>query len=373
MGLLHRVAHFSFVMLALLNEPTAPGWAAEQQLMRVGVVQNALPCSNHLYGQAAGSAVELWEAIAQKQGWLYQFQPISTPNAAIKAAAAGNVDVAISCLNIISERLEKANFSVPYQEDSLAFLSHKTNEGILPVLQRIVNERILKDSMLLLFAITLTAAFSLWLIGRGFDHKDIDIGRKRNTFFKGWMMLVMGTGIYKMGVNPPAIAIITLVNICRLVVTSVFVGTTATVVFKSSLPSDISQQNSLDNTLQRGVGVDAGTISELWLTEQVRKLDRPELLSMIRPISGDKDLIKALEKGTVGSIMADSARVKSLIPKLTNPERFQVSAKTYNQTPQSFVFGATLSETKRNQINKKIASLRFEGAIEAIIKRWEIS
>lgn len=157
--------------------------------------------------------------------------------------------MAISCLNIIAERLEKADFSVPYQEDSLAFLSRRTNEGILTLLQRVGRERILRDSILLLFAITIVAAGALWLISRGFDHKDIDSGSSRNTFFKGWMMLVMGSGIYKMGPNPPTMAIITLVNICRLVVTSVFVGTTATVVFKSSLPADISQQDSLISAL----------------------------------------------------------------------------------------------------------------------------
>jgi ABC-type amino acid transport substrate-binding protein len=354
-------------------QATAPPQATDSQLLRVGVVQNAMPCSDLANGQAAGSAVDLWEAIAQQQGWRYQFQPIATPNAAIEAAAAGQVDVAISCLNIIAERLEKADFSVPYQEDSLAFLSRKTNEGILPLLQRIGNERILKDSILLLFAITVIAAIALWLISHGFDHKDIDSGRKRNTFFKGWMMLVMGTGIYKMGPNPPTIAIITLVNICRLVVTSVFVGTTASVVFKSTLPSDISQQDSLIAALRDGVGVDSGTVSELWLTEQVRKFNRPELLAKIQPISGDKALTDSLERGTVGSIMADSARVQSLSRKVENPDRFQISAKTYNQTPQSFVFGAGLSETKRDLINKQISRMRFEGLIETIIKRWETS
>jgi hypothetical protein len=147
------------------------------------------------------------------------------------------------------------------------------------------------------------------------------------------MMLVMGTGIYKLGPNPPTIAIITLVNICRLVVTSVFVGTTATVAFKSTLPSDISQQDSLITALRDGVGVDSGTVSELWLTEQVRKFKRPELLAKIKPISGDKALVEALERGKVGSIMADSARVHSLSGKVENPGQFQVSAKTYNQTP----------------------------------------
>jgi len=339
----------------------------------VGVVQNAMPCSDLNNNQAAGSAVDLWEAIAQQQGWRYRFQPIPTPNAAIETAATGEVDVAISCLNIIAERLEKADFSVPYQEDSLAFLSRTNNEGILPLLQRIGNERIVRDSIILLFAITIVAAGALWLISRGFDHKDIDSGRRRNTFFKGWMMLVMGTGIYKMGPNPPSIAIITLVNICRLVITSVFVGTTATVVFKSTLPSDISQQEGLIAALLDGVGVDAGTVSELWLKEQARKFKRPELLAKIQPISGDKALIDSLERRRVGSIMADSARVQALSKKIENPRQYQISAKTYNQTPQSFVFGATLSKAKRDQINRQISRMRFDGVIETIIKRWENS
>jgi ABC-type amino acid transport substrate-binding protein len=187
------------------------------------------------------------------------------------------------------------------------------------------------------------------------------------------MMLAMGSGIDKMGPNPPAIAIITLVKFCRLVVTSVLMGTTATVVFKSTLPSDISQQESLIAALRDGVGVDSGTVSELSLTEQVRKFNQPELLAKIRPISSDKALIEALERGTVGSIMADSARVQSLSGKQENPRRFQISAKTDNQTPQSLVFGATLSKAKRDQINKTISSLRFEDVVETIIKRWENS
>ena len=373
MGRLHPLALISLGILALTPATAQPVRSEDPQLLRVGVVQNAMPCSDLANGQAAGSAVDLWQAIALKQGWDYSFQPIPTPNAAIKAAAEGQIDVVISCVNIIAERLEKADFSVPYQEDSLAFLSRKANGGILPVLQRIGNEGILKDSILLLFAITIIAALALWLISSGFDHKDIDSGRKRNTFFKGWMMLVMGSGIYKMGPNPPAMAIITLVNICRLVVTSVFVGTTATVVFKSTLPSDISQQDSLIATLRDGIAVDSETVSELWLREQVRKLNQPELLAKIRPISGDKAKIKALESGRVGSIMADSARVQSLSGKMENSGRFQISAKTYNQTPQSFVFGATLSEAKRDQINKQISRMRFEGLIETITKRWENS
>jgi hypothetical protein len=41
------------------------------------------------------------------------------------------------------------------------------------LLQRISREQILRDSILMLFANTMISAIALWLIGRGFDHKDI--------------------------------------------------------------------------------------------------------------------------------------------------------------------------------------------------------
>jgi hypothetical protein len=40
-----------------------------------------------------------------------------------------------------------------------------------------------------------------------------------------------------------------LVNVCRLVITSVFVSTTATLVFRSSIPDDVSQKDSLLSAL----------------------------------------------------------------------------------------------------------------------------
>lgn len=366
-----------WMMTALVTPAALTEWvsarAADPQTLRVGVVRNAMPCSDLNNGQATGSAVDLWETIAQRQNWRYAFQPLATPNAAVEAAATGKVDVAISCLNIVAERLEKADFSVPYQEDSLAFLSRKNNENFLSLLKKIGNERILRDSILLLLAITLVSTVLLWLISRGFDHKDIDCGNKQKTFFKGWMMQLMGTGIYKMGTNPPSIAVVTLVNLCRLVVTSVFVGTTATVVFKSTLPADISQEESLIAALREGVGVDAGTISELWLTAQAKQFNQSQLLGRIKAITGDEALIEALRRGSVGSVMADSARIRILSRKIENPSRYQISAQTYNKTPQSFVFGTSLGEAQRDLINREISRLRFDGVIETIIKRWENS
>lgn len=69
--------------------------------------------------------------------------------------------------------------------------------------------------------------------------------------------------------------------------------------------------------------------------------------------------------------MADTARIKYLWNKAKSPKDFQMQARTFNATPQGFIFGSKLSAERRKQINITISDLRFEGDIEEIVKRWE--
>jgi len=55
---------------------------------------------------------------------------------------------------------------------------------------------------------------------------------------------------------------------------------------------------------------------------------------------------------------------------MDNSSHYRISGQTYNKTPQAFVFGATLDKSQRDQINLEISRMRFDGEIEAIVKRW---
>ena len=344
---------------------------AQAQPLRVGVVQDAMPCSGIENGEPSGSAVELWQAIAAQRGWQYTTVALKTPNSAVQAAANGEVDVAVSCLNIIPERLEKADFSIPYQEDSLAFLSRKPKQHqLLVLLRQLSNNATLRDAIALLLGSTALGAAVLWWIGQGFQHKDIAQPRRSFTFFKGWMMLAAGSGIYKMGESPASMAVITLVNIWRLIVTSIFVGTAATLVFQDSQPLDLSAKESLRRALLQGVAVDGGTVSERWLRQKIRSLGDPALENRITAMSGDSALLGALERRVVNNVMADTARIQRMSRMISDPDAYRISAKTFNQTPQAFAFGSELSKAQRDQINLSISTLRFNGAIEPMLKRW---
>ena len=68
---------------------------------------------------------------------------------AIEKSQSGEIDIGLSCVNIISARLEQfetalnPEFSTPYKEDGLAFLSKKQEFGLTLVLKKMfTNENI---------------------------------------------------------------------------------------------------------------------------------------------------------------------------------------------------------------------------------------
>ncbi|MEB3173069.1 MAG: transporter substrate-binding domain-containing protein [Cyanobacteriota bacterium] len=348
------------------------GTAAAATPLSVGVVDDALPCSDFRNGFPRGSAVDLWQAIAHKTQLTFNYVPLESPNQAVQRAASGDIDLAVSCLNVTPLRLEQVSFSSPYQEDSLALLTHREEESFLNTIGAVITDPMIRDTTLLLFAVSFVAAILLWLMSKGFDHKDI-IGRNsRHTFFKGWMMIGMGTGIYKMGTTPPSVSMVALTNFFRLVITSIFVGSATNVLLEQRDPVDASNAESIAVALQNNVGVDAGTVSQLWLEKQADGiLSVSESLQRIVPLSGDSALINALEDNKVQAIMADTSRIKFLWGKTKTPDQYEMQARTFNTTPQGFIFGHNLGAEKRKAINIAISDLRFEGDIEEIIKRWE--
>jgi ABC-type amino acid transport substrate-binding protein len=110
----------------------------------------------------------------------------------------------------------------------------------------------------------------------------------------------------------------------------------------------------------------------MWLEKQADGiLNVSESLERIVPLSGDASVISALEADTVQSIIADTSRIKHIWGKTSSPDLFQMQSRTFNTTPQGFIFGNNLGAKERKAINIAISDLRFEGNIEEITKRWD--
>ena len=348
--------------------------AEPRKTLVVGVVDEAAPCSNRVGPLYEGYAVEIWEAIASQKGWPYRFEPVPSPNAAVAMAASGAIDVGVSCLNQVPERLAVTNFSVAISSDGLAFLSPRENSYPLSaLLTAMVGNGLLLRSLTWLFLVSLAGAVLLWLSYGRFRSKDVECATPQGTFFKGWIMLLMGSGTYKMSDSAGGILVVLVTNLFRLVIVSIFVGATAKTLIRESVPQDGNESEILARKLAEGVAVDAQTISETWLRFKLDQLPpAAREAAKVEPVSGDEQLIEVLRSGAVKHVLADSSRVRYLRNQVlpsSDRSRFAVSAQVFNSTPQGFVFGKNLPESTQRQISVAIADLRFQGVIDAMVNR----
>ena len=348
--------------------------AEPRKTLVVGVVDEAAPCSNRVGPLYEGFAVEIWEAIASQKGWPYRFKPVPSPNAAVAMAASGEIDVGVSCLNQVPERLAVTNFSVAISSDGLAFLSPRENNYPLSaLLKAMVGNGLLLRSLTWLFLVSLAGAVLLWLSYGRFRSKDVECATPQGTFFKGWIMLLMGSGTYKMSDSAGGILVVLITNLFRLVIVSIFVGATAKTLIRESVPVDGNESEILARKLAEGVAVDAQTISETWLKFKLEQLPpATREVATVEPVSGDEQLIEVLRSGAVKHVLADSSRVRYLRNQVlpsSDRSRFAVSAQVFNSTPQGFVFGKNLPESTQRQISVAIADLRFQGVIDAMVNR----
>lgn len=344
---------------------------ASTRPLRVGVVDDQMPCSGFEKGIPQGSAVEIWRMVADKVGVATEVTSIATPNDAVRAAAEGRIDVAVSCLNMTPHRLEQVAFAAPYTEDGMALLTRRKEHKFVDIFANLATNSVIRDMTIMLFATAFLGAILLWILSRRFDHKDIVGENSLHTFFKGWMMLVIGSGIYKMGTAPPSMSVVAVSNFVRTVLMAIFVGTTTTLVMKSDQLS-ISNEDTLHKALLGGVGVDGGTISQTWLEHRADGiLDTQQQLRLITPLKGDQQMIKALEAGWVGSIMADSSRVTYLHHLMKQAGHYEQSKENFNSTPQGFILGSNLDPATAKSLNVTLSSLQFDGLIDEVLRRWE--
>jgi ABC-type amino acid transport substrate-binding protein len=346
--------------------------AAAQGVLRIGVVDDQAPCSDVVNRSFSGSAVEVWHQVASRANLRYTFVALPKADTAVRAAGAGQIDLVVSCLNITPFRLQEATFTTPYSDDGLSLLTRRKQSSFATIINNLRASAIIRDSIVLLIGLGLGFALILWIASREFQHRDIVGDNKRHTFYKGWMMLAMGTGIYKMGSAPLSMSIIALNNFVRLVITSIFVAGTTSVVLKASEPVDISNADTLRSALEQKIGVDAHTVAQAWLDRSADALLSVEdQLKMIVPFNNSDAMLASLEQGKVGSILADSASITLMKRKLTNPADYEIVGKTFYRTPQAFAVGANLDESALNAINVALGELKFEGEVDRIIERWQ--
>ena len=336
--------------------------AEEKRVLKVGTVDNYLPCSDLVDGNFEGLSVDMWRAIAEKNKMHYDLSIIPTFGQAVDDAASGKYDLIASCHKITADRLKKVTYAVPYTKGTLGFLSRKKQSNLF--IFDLFSDPIVLNSILILTAVSLIGSVLLFKVENGhLNVKDFS-KQKRTTIMHKFTNFVIGS-YGPLTIEKKGMWIVIFVAFSRLLIISTLVGSSASLIFKRDSPqnaNDLSDE-SIRNIVYTGVTVNKATKMDDWLQNKVNQSDTIDSskVKILRATRGEPELVSALKSGKVNHILSDIAVLNRILANIENQEDYVISVKNPNVTPQAFIFGANLEDNYRKSINITISEFIRSG------------
>ena len=352
----------SIVLFPLTFFVLLPISAEEKRVLKVGTVDNYLPCSDLVDGNFEGLSVDMWRAIAEKNKMHYDLSIIPTFGQAVDDAASGKYDLIASCHKITADRLKKVTYAVPYTKGTLGFLSRKKQSNLF--IFDLFSDSIVLNSILILTAVSLTGSILLYKVEKGhLKVKDFS-KQKRTTIMHKFTNFLIGT-YAPLTIEKKGMWIVIFVAFSRLLIISTLVGSSASLIFKRDSPqnaNDLSDE-SIRNIVYTGVTVNKATKMDDWLQNKVNQSDTIDSskVKILRATRGEPELVSALKSGKVNHILSDIAVLNRILANIENQEDYVISVKNPNVTPQAFIFGANLEDNYRKSINITISEFIRSG------------
>ena len=361
-----NIVLFPLTFLVLL-----PISAEEKRVLKVGTVDNYLPCSDLVDGNFEGLSVDMWRAIAEKNKIHYDLSIIPTFGQAVDDAAYGKYDLIASCHKITADRLKKATYAVPYTEGTLGFLSRKKQNNLFII--DLFSDSIVLNSILILTAVSLTGSILLYKVEKGhLEVKDLS-EQKRTTIMNKFANFVVGE-YGELTKEKKGMWIVIFVAFSRILIISTLVGSSASLIFKRDAPKDANALNdeSIRNIVYTGVTVNKATKMDDWLQNKVNQSDTIDSskVKILRATGGEPELVSALKSGKVNHILSDIAVLNRILANIENPDDYVISVKNPNVTPQAFIFGANLEDNYRKSINITISEFIRSGKSRELGILW---
>lgn len=342
-----------------------PLWAQSTPVLRVGVVDGSQPCAWRENGVWQGLAVDLWNRIAGRERIAFVFSNWPSTQDLLKASSSDRIDVAIGCLNVSPDRLQRHRFSLPFQEDGLAVMVANSRLD----LGRAFLGSLLAPTLVQLLGGYLAAIAVLSLLtwqledyGRQSENRRLGVMR---SFSKLFQVLATGPGSNTIVITTRGNLLVIVAYLVRIVSASLLVGYLTVNVVRET-------QGRLSGRLERPadllglrVGVRRGSVS-LALLEELNNSSpgpraRPVLVSSVRE---GADLLRS---GRVDAVLADNLQLFWLQSRQSG-RRIQTRLALEGIRPESqaFLFAPSLSGETADRINLSISALKRQGVVSEL-------
>ena len=350
----------------------AAGTATRLVPLRVGFSAKSTPCTFFPEGHWQGSFYEAWQEIAANANLPFEIVPIPTFRQLLDAGQAGQVDVAVGCINMTPDRLAKYRFSVPLEEDGISVLLRKEQTKTWLTIARTLASPGILGLLAVILSFVLAMTLLIWRIeDYGKQEATRATGRPR-TFAKVFQILLTGPGTNTIASTVRGNSVISIVYFVRIVAASVLVSLVSVNVIKRSTEESSSRVSTVQDLAGKTVSVGPGSVSEHWIEGFNQQLGPGEQARRIKlhPMDGLAKSCDLLIGGEVDAVIADNAQVQYYRTKINPRAPLQVAIRNIHRQSQGFVLSPQLPEATALRINQAIARIKETGTADAIMRRY---
>ena len=354
---------------AATTEP--PSWT--EDVIKVGTVDDYLPCSDQINQHFEGLSIDLWRRISERLNINYTIQTISSFDQAVTRAANGEFDLITSCHEITPERLQSIEYAIPYTTGGIIIASLQNQKPVITLVGKIIqNEIVVKCSILLIIITGLTAWSSSY-----FKQPEPTSRGKARRLTKVWTFLILNDGIDTIvGSKIRDHITVLITSLVHMLLMSAIIGTTATIIFEENITKKTNEltNKELHQLLRQGLAVQKQTSNEHWLNKQMNKAGIRNDIGTTPIYASSKQQLMELIQGEKtqkpNHFIANATTYKTVLKQAELEEKFELSYQMPSKTPQAFVFGSQIKQDLKKAINIEISKMNRSGLTEQIEKDW---
>jgi polar amino acid transport system substrate-binding protein len=328
-------------------------------ILRVGI-KPAKPFAYEEGGHWKGYSVDLWQAIAQKNHWQFEWVPYETVPQTLESLQQGKTDVAVGALSITEEREKVLDFSQPFFESGLQIVTQASSaSSIWVAVKGLMTAPVLGGLGGLLGALLLVS-WLLWMLERRNNSESFPeppgAGLKESLWWSTNILIAGGCeNISPTGTPGRLVAVVWMLG--GIAFTSYI-----TAVFTSNMT--VSRMNtaihSTDDLKGQLVGTLDGSSSDAFLSKEGIPLEGHDSLD---------SAMQALVKQEVKAVVYDAPMLRYwLTTHTTESNQLVLAGDLFAK--QHYGYAVPMGSARRKEINEALLDLRADGFLEELEKRW---
>lgn len=325
------------------------------QDLTIGTVTR-LPFSMKNGEQDTGFSVDLWKAVAERNGFDYRFRRFDAFSDMLKAVRDGTVDAATANISITSEREQVLDFSQPIFSAGLQIMiPAQPNQGAS--IWRIVTSPDLLTAVFLAFGLLFGGGMLMWRLEHG-RQPYFEQPAREALFPSFWwaLNLVVNGGFEERVPRSPLGRVFGVVLVVSsLFLVSLFVAKITSMMTVAAISSSV---NGVNDLYGKRIGtVDGSTAAGF--------LERRDL--QFAGFGNPGDLIEAFERGDLEAVVFD-APILAYYVNTEGRDVAQLAGPVFLRESYGFALpsGSPLTEG----INQALLNLREDGSYGKIKRKW---